>query len=255
MIECSFITTFPGIFQAVLQESILKRAQEKGYLKAKVINLRNYALDRHRTTDDTPYGGGAGMVMKLEPIFSVMDELMEENKERRVIVPSPQGEPFTHEKALELSQESKALVFICGHYEGIDERLQLGLPVEEISLGDYVLTGGELASLVMVDALVRLIPGVLGDIQSVECDSFSNKLLDFPHYTRPAAFRGMKVPEVLLSGNHEAIRSWRKKQTVLNTWKKRPDLLNRRILDDEEKHFLQEIQKENRCDPPEQLCC
>jgi len=250
MMECSFITTFPDIFNTVLQESILKRAQEKNLLRVKVINLRHYALDRHRTTDDTPYGGGAGMVMKLEPIFSVMDELMEENRERRVIVPSPQGKLFTHEKALELSQETKSLVFICGHYEGIDERLQLGLPVEEISLGDYVLTGGELASLVMVDALVRLIPGVLGDIQSVECDSFSNKLLDFPHYTRPAAFRGMKVPEVLLSGNHEAIRSWRKKQTVLNTLKKRPDLLNRRILDDEEKHFLQEIRKENCNDLP-----
>ncbi len=254
MMECSFITTFPDIFHTVLQESILKRAQEKELLKVKVINLRNYALDRHRTTDDTPYGGGAGMVMKLEPIFSVVDELMEENKERRVIMPSPQGAPFTHEKALELSQEARSLVFICGHYEGIDERVQLGLPVEEISLGDYVLTGGELASLVMVDALVRLIPGVLGDIQSAQNDSFSNKLLDFPQYTRPVAFRGMKVPEVLLSGNHEAIRFWRKKQTVLNTWKKRPDLLDRRILDDEEKDFLQEIQKESCSDSPEKLC-
>jgi len=255
MMQCNFITTFPDIFHTVLQESILKRAQEKELLKVKVINLRHYALDRHRTTDDPPYGGGAGMVMKLEPIFSVMDELMEEKKDLRVIIPSPQGEPFTQEKALELSQETKSLVFICGHYEGIDERVQIGLPVEEISLGDYVLTGGELASLVMVDASVRLIPGVLGDIQSADSDSFSNDLLDFPHYTRPAAFRGMKVPEVLLSGNHEAIRFWRKKQMVLNTWKKRPDLLNRRILDDEEKHFLQEIQKENCSDPPEKLCC
>jgi tRNA (guanine37-N1)-methyltransferase len=195
------------------------------------------------------------MVMKAEPIFQVIDQLFSEGKNLRIIMPSPQGKPFSQEMALAWSQESRPLIFICGHYEGIDERVRLGLPAEEVSLGDYVLTGGELASLVMVDATVRLIPGVLGDAQSMECDSFMNHFLDFPHYTRPVQFRGMNVPEVLLSGNHEAIRCWRKKQGVKNTLQKRPDLLSQRSLDTEEKRFLEEIQEERVGDPGKKWAC
>jgi tRNA (guanine37-N1)-methyltransferase len=246
MMRCDFISTFPSLLEAVLQESILKRAQEKGLLQVRMFNIRDYTEDRYRTTDDSPYGGGAGMVMKPEPIFRVVDQLMEGGEPTRIIMPTPQGTSYSQEKAVELSQEGRRLIFICGHYEGIDERVRLGLPVEELSIGDYVLTGGELASLVIVDAAVRLIPGVLGDTQSAERDSFMNALLDFPHYTRPVEIRGLSVPEVLLSGDHEAIRRWRKKQAVLNTLRKRPDLLEGRLLDEEEKRFLEEIQREER---------
>ncbi len=244
MMRCDFISTFPSLLEAVLQESILKRAQEKGLLQVRVLNLRDYTEDRHRTTDDSPYGGGAGMVMKPGPVFRVVDQLMQEGEPTRIIMPTPQGAPYSQEKAVDLSREGRRLIFICGHYEGIDERIRIGLPVEELSIGAYVLTGGELASLVIVDAAVRLIPGVLGDGRSAQEDSFMNALLDFPHYTRPVEIRGLSVPEVLLSGNHEAIRCWRKKQAVLNTLRKRPDLLKGRLLDEEEKRFLEEIQRE-----------
>jgi tRNA (guanine37-N1)-methyltransferase len=234
--------------QPVLDQSMLKRAQEKGLLRVRVRNIRDYTLDRHQVADDTPYGGGAGMVMKAEPIFRAVDALREdyagEVAALRLILPSPQGRPFTQSVAESLRDERRPLVFLCGHYEGIDERVRLGLAPEELSIGDYVLTGGELPALVMIDAAVRLIPGVVGDPASVQIESFADSLLDYPHYTRPPEVRGLAVPEVLLSGHHEVIRRWRRKEALRNTYLKRPDLLRDRVLSDEDRRLLDEIERE-----------
>jgi len=246
--RCEVVTLFPDLVRAVLDQSILKRAQEKGLLEVNVRNLRDYTLDRHQVADDAPYGGGAGMVMKAEPVFLAMDALQREYANDpyglRLLLPSPQGRPFSHSFAEELTRAPHVLVFLCGHYEGIDERVRLGLHPEEISIGDYVLTGGELPTLVMIDATARLIPGVVGDPASVEEDSFSLALLDYPHYTRPAEVRGLPVPSVLLSGNHEAIERWRRKEALRNTYLKRPDLLRDKVLTDEERRLLEEISRE-----------
>jgi tRNA (guanine37-N1)-methyltransferase len=245
--KCEILTLFPDLVAPVLAQSILKRAQEKALLEVRVRNLRNYTQDRHRTADDVPYGGGAGMVMKAEPIFWAVAALRQEYGETepgatlRLIMPSPQGRPFTQETAKHLSEETRRLVFICGHYEGIDERVRLGLQPEEISIGDYVLTGGELPALVMVDAAARLIPGVLGDAQSVCEESFAEALLEYPQYTRPATYEGLTVPEILLSGHHEEIRRWRRREALRNTYLKRPDLLRDRRLSAEDKALLKEI--------------
>lgn len=226
----------------------MKRAQEKGLLTVHVRNLREYTSDRHQVADDAPYGGGAGMVMKAEPIFQAVEALRRtcaaQGKGLRLFLPSPQGRRFTQLYADEMSRDPQALVFICGHYEGIDERVRLGLQPEEVSLGDYVLTGGELPALVMIDAAARLIPGVIGDPVSFQQDSFCGSLLDYPHYTRPAVVRGLQVPEVLLSGNHEAIRRWRRKEGLRNTYLKRPDLLRDRVSSDEDQRLLEEIRRE-----------
>ncbi|OGW88921.1 MAG: tRNA (guanosine(37)-N1)-methyltransferase TrmD [Nitrospirae bacterium RIFCSPLOWO2_12_FULL_63_8] len=244
---CDIITLFPDLVQPVLGQSMLKRAQEKGLLETRVHNLRDYTEGRHLVADDTPYGGGAGMVMKAEPVFRAVEALRRQYGESeagtslRLLLPSPQGRPFTQRLAEEFRDERRRLVFVCGHYEGIDERVRLGLAPEEISIGDYVLTGGELPALVMIDAAVRLIPGVLGDPESVERDSFAESLLDYPHYTRPAELRGLAVPEVLLSGNHEAIRLWRRKEALRSTYRKRPDLLRDRSLSDEDRRLLEVI--------------
>jgi len=246
--RCEILTLFPDLVRAVLDQSILKRAQEKGLLVVRVRNLRDYTLDRHQVADDAPYGGGAGMVMKAEPFFRAVDALRKERAKEsnglRLILPSPQGRQLTQSLAEEFSREQRVLVFLCGHYEGIDERVRSGLCPEEISIGDYVLTGGELPALVMVDAASRLIPGVVGDAASVEEDSFSQCLLDYPHYTRPAEVRGLPVPEVLLSGNHEAIRRWRRKEALRNTYLKRQDLLRDPVLTDEDRRLLEEISRE-----------
>lgn len=250
MLRCDVITLFPDLVQPVLEQSMLKRAQDKGLLEVRVHNLRDYTEGRHLVADDTPYGGGAGMVMKAEPVFGAIEALRRQYGESkagtslRLLLPSPQGRPFTQRLAEEFRDERRRLVFVCGHYEGIDERVRIGLEPEEISIGDYVLTGGELPALVMIDAAVRLIPGVLGDPESAERDSFAESLLDYPHYTRPAELRGLPVPEVLLSGNHEAIRLWRRKEALRSTYRKRPDLLRDRSLSEEDRRLLEEIVSE-----------
>ena len=235
--------TLPGMISAVLDESIMKRAREKGLLDVRVINIRDFTFDKHHTADDYPYGGGAGMVLKADPILKAVDFIREEEKELRILLMSPQGRRHTQAVASELSMEKRRIVFICGHYEGIDERVRTYLSPEEVSIGDYVLTGGELAALVIIDSAVRLIPDVLGDSSSVEEESF-NQLLDYPHYTRPAELRGMNVPPVLLSGNHEVVRLWRRKQALINTLNKRSDMLDSADLSEEDIKLMKVIKEE-----------
>lgn len=241
--RCDILTLFPGMISAVLDESIMKRAREKGLLDVRVINIRDFTFDKHHTADDYPYGGGAGMVLKADPILKAVDFIREEEKELRILLMSPQGKRHTQAVASELSREKRRIVFICGHYEGIDERVRTYLSPEEVSIGDYVLTGGELAALVIIDSAVRLIPDVLGDSSSVEEESF-NQLLDYPHYTRPAELRGMNVPPVLLSGNHEVVRLWRRKQALINTLNKRRDMLDSADLSEEDIKLMKVIKEE-----------
>ena len=249
--RCVVLTLFPDMVAPVLGQSILKRAQEKGLLEVSVENVRDHTFDRHKTADDVPYGGGAGMVMKAEPVLRAVDALRARYQAAhpeatlRVIVPSPQGRPFTQALAQSLAQDDRVVVFVCGHYEGMDERVRVALHPEEISVGDYVLTGGELPALVMIDAAARLVPGVLGDAASAAEESFTEGLLEYPHYTRPAEVRGMAVPEVLVSGHHEAIRLWRRKEALRNTYLKRPDLLRDRELGLEDRRLLSEVMQES----------
>jgi tRNA (guanine37-N1)-methyltransferase len=231
------------MISAVLDESIMKRAREKGLLDVRVINIRDFTFDKRHTADDYPYGGGAGMVLKADPILKAVDFIREEEKDLRILLMSPQGRRHTQAVASELSMEKRRIVFICGHYEGIDERVRTYLSPEEVSIGDYVLTGGELAALVIIDSAVRLIPDVLGDSSSVEEESF-NQLLDYPHYTRPAELRGMNVPPVLLSGNHEVVRLWRRKQALINTLNKRSDMLDSADLSEEDIKLMKVIKEE-----------
>ncbi|TDA65640.1 MAG: tRNA (guanosine(37)-N1)-methyltransferase TrmD [Clostridia bacterium] len=216
------LTIFPQMFTGPLTESIIKRAREKGLVDIVLVNIRDYSPDRHGSVDDYPYGGGAGMVMRPEPVFLATEAVRRENS--RVILLSPQGSLLRQEKVRELAT-CPHLVLICGHYEGLDERIREYLVDEEISIGDYILTGGELPAMVVVDAVVRLIPEVLGASASLEEESFSHGLLEYPQYTRPRDFRGMKVPEVLLSGNHQEVARWRREQAVRRTLARRPDLL------------------------------
>src|SRR3989338_1696399 len=226
------ITIFPEVFKPYINESILKIAQEKGKLKVKLHNLRDYTLDKHRKVDDRPFGGGPGMVMTAEPIFRAAEKIRRTKDEGRgttkIILLCPQGKTLNQKMARRLSK-LKHLILICGRYEGVDERVRRSLADEEISIGDYVLTGGELPAMVLVDALTRLIPGVLGHKDSTRDESFSADLLEYPQYSRPADFKGIKVPEVLLSGNHKKIEEWRKKQALETTKKKRPDLFRKKI--------------------------
>jgi len=208
------ITLFPSMFRSPFDESIIKRARKKGILEINLHNLRDFTDDRHRTVDDLPYGGGAGMVMKPEPLFRAVEKVREEKRSSsKVILLSPQGQPFVQERAKELAEE-EVLIFICGHYEGVDERVREHLIDEELSLGDFVLTGGELAAMVIIDAIARMLPEVLGCEDSIREDSFYQTLLDYPHYTRPAEFRGWKVPGVLIYGNQQRIKEWRKKKEI-----------------------------------------
>jgi len=216
------LTLFPGMFAGPLDESIIKRARDAGLLDLRIHNLRDYAHDRHNTVDDRPFGGGPGMLLKPEPIFEAVEKLSAE--QTQVILLSPAGRPFSQAIARELSQLTDILL-VSGHYEGFDERIREHLADDELSIGDYVLTNGSLPAMVVVDAVTRLLPGVLGDDESSREESFSNGLLEYPQYTRPAEFRGMKVPDVLLSGNHAQIAKWRAEQAARHTKEKRPDLL------------------------------
>ena len=237
------ITLFPSMFKSPFEESVIKRALQKKLIEIHLHNLRDFATDAHRTTDDAPFGGGAGMVMKVEPIYRALNYIKEKTgKKARVILLSPQGRTFNQEVALELAKEEN-IILICGRYEGVDERVREHLVDDEISIGDYVLSGGEIAAMVIVDTVARLIPGVLGNESSIKEDSFYRGLLDYPQYTRPAEFMGWKVPQVLRSGNHKKIREWRIKKMLEKTLERRPDLLKKAKLSPEERKYLEEIKK------------
>ena len=220
-LDIHVVTLFPQMMSGFLDESMLKRASQMGAVNIEMVNPRDFTKDSHRTTDDRPYGGGPGMVMKPEPLFDAVESVKRETS--KIVLMTPQGRPFDQEVAVELSKSSH-LVFVAGHYEGVDERVREHLVDDEISIGDYVLTNGALAATVVIDAVVRLLPGVLGGDGAADEDSFSNGLLEYPQYTRPVEFRGIKVPEVLLSGNHADIDAWRREQSIERTKKKRPDL-------------------------------
>lgn len=242
--KIDILTLFPEMFTGVFGSSILKKAQEKEVVQLRVVNFRDYSTNKHNSVDDYPYGGGAGMVLTPQPIFDAVEELTKETERKpRVVLMCPQGERFTQKKAEELAEEEH-LIFICGHYEGYDERVREHLVTDEISIGDYILTGGELASMVITDSVVRLLPDVLGNQQSQIEDSFSTGLLEHPHYTRPAEFRGMKVPDVLLSGNHKYIEEWRHKESLRRTFMRRSDLLDERSLSKQEEKWLAEFKEE-----------
>ncbi|WP_026559373.1 tRNA (guanosine(37)-N1)-methyltransferase TrmD [Bacillus sp. J37] len=240
--KIDFLTLFPEMFYGVLNESILKKAQEKEAVTFNVINFREYSSNKHQNVDDYPYGGGAGMVLTPQPIFDAVEDIRKQhNSKPKVILVCPQGERFTQAKAEQLAREDH-LLFVCGHYEGYDERIREHLVTDEISIGDFVLTGGELASMVITDSIVRLLPGVLGNEDSPILDSYSSGLLEHPHYTRPADFRGLKVPEVLLSGNHKLIAEWREEQSLKRTFERRPDLLEKYPLTEKQKAIIKKWQ-------------
>lgn len=242
MIDIKILTIFPRIFDSFLAYGNPARAIEAGLMKAEAVDLRNYTDDRHRTTDDYPYGGGTGMVMKPEPVVRGIRSLRGLSANPKVILMTPQGRLFSQEIAEELVQ-LETVVFVCGRYEGIDERIRQFVD-DEISVGDYILSGGETAAMVVIDAVVRLIPGVLGADSHVEGESFYQGLLEYPQYTRPRVFEDLEVPEVLLEGHHEKIRRWRKKQALARTLARRPDLLEKRVPDAEEEKFLLEMASE-----------
>lgn len=239
-------TLLPEVFPPYLESSILKRASERGLIHVRVHNIREYTHDKHHVTDDTPYGGGGGMVMKPEPVFEAVESVLgltpphSQGTSVPIILLTPQGRVFTQRVAEEYSHHAR-VAMICGRYEGVDERIREHLATDEISIGDYVLTGGELPALIMIDAISRLIPGVLGDPTGAEDDSHSMGLLEYPHYTKPSEFRGWKVPEILQSGNHAKIEQWRREQSLLRTFNKRPDMLEKAELTEEEIKFLKGI--------------
>jgi tRNA (guanine37-N1)-methyltransferase len=240
------VTIFPRMIEAALAEGVLSRGIAVGALDVHVHDLRDYTTDRHRSVDDVPYGGGPGMVMKPEPLVRAIEAIRtERGVPDAVILLSPQGRRFTQAEAVRLSQRSH-IVLLCGRYEGMDERIPDLVGAEEISLGDFVVSGGELPAMIIVDAVSRLVPGVVGDEQSVAEDSFARGLLDYPHYTRPAEFAGRKVPDVLLSGHHADVRRWRKRTALERTLERRPDLIESAALDDEDRELLKDILKERK---------
>lgn len=238
------LTLFPEMIQNGLSHSILGRAQQEQKIHLSCINIRDFSTNKYRQVDDYPYGGGAGMVMQPQPIFDAYQSIETSGKRPRVLYMTPQGKPFEQEMAKEFSQEEN-LIFLCGHYEGIDERVIEEIVTDEVSIGDFVLTGGELAAMVIMDAVARLIPGVLGKSASCEEESFSGHLLEYPQYTRPQEFREHVVPEILLSGHHGNIEKWRKEQSLIRTLQKRPDLLDKAELSPKEREFLQQLQEQN----------
>ncbi len=239
--QIDILTLFPQMFQGIFDSGIFKRAVDQKLVSVNLYNIRDYTHNKHHTVDDYPYGGGAGMVLKPEPIFEAVESIKGE-PETPIILLSPQGRPFSQQVAQELSGHSR-LILICGHYEGVDERVREHLASDEISIGDYVLTGGELAAMVVIDAVVRLVPGVLGSEASPLDDSHVAGLLEYPQYTRPPAYRGWPVPEVLLSGNHAQIAGWRREQAIRRTHKHRPDLLSQAELSSEEKRLVEELRQ------------
>lgn len=239
------LTLFPRMFEGPMGESIIGKAREKNLLEINFSNFREYSDNKHKTVDDYPYGGGAGMLLKVQPIYDNLKAIEEETQtKKRIILMDPAGKPFNQKMAEKFSQEEH-LIFICGHYEGYDERIRT-LVTDEVSLGDYVLTGGELGAMVMIDATVRLLPEVLGNQTSAQTDSHSSGLLEHPQYTRPAEFAGMKVPEVLTNGNHRLIEQWQLKESLRRTYLRRPDLLEKYPLTDEMKKMLSEIEREEK---------
>jgi len=236
------LTIFPDLLISPLNESIIKRARQEKKIRINITNIRDYACDKHQMTDDRPFGGGEGMVMKPEPIFAAVENILGSPPDCPVILLTPQGRLFTQEIAWELSQYSH-IGLLAGRYEGVDERVRKHLVSDEISVGDYVLTGGELPALVVLDAVIRLLPGVLGDPMAPLKDSHASGLLEYPHYTRPATFRGWTVPEILRSGNHAEIARWRRAQALKRTWQRRPDLLEGAKLTAEDKEFLINLNK------------
>lgn len=244
MINFDILSIFPEMFASPLNFSLLKKAQDKGIIKISLHDIRNWADDKHKMTDDTPYGGGCGMVMKLEPVEKALSSIRKKHKgNSTVILMTPQGEVFNQKIAEELSKK-KQIIIICGRYEGVDERIRDHLADREISIGDYILTGGELAACVLVDAVSRLLPDFLGNPESKLCESFSQNLLEYPQYTRPADYKGWTVPDVLLSGNHSEIERWRKTQSIRKTYKRRPDLLKKIKLSAQDKKILDKIKLE-----------
>lgn len=237
--KIDILSLFPEMFTGPFDSSIIKRAREKGLLHIQITNIRDFAHDKHRIVDDYPFGGGAGMVMKPEPVFEAVDDVKKActGAFPKVILLCPQGRVFTQETARNLAGESH-LVLICGHYEGVDERIREKLVDEEISIGDFVLTGGELPAMVVIDALARMLPGVLGEEESFKTDSFYNGLLEYPQYTRPREYSGINTPDVLLSGDHEKIHRWRRKMSILRTLERRPDLLKVEDLTEEDRKLL-----------------
>jgi tRNA (guanine37-N1)-methyltransferase len=241
------LTLFPGMFDSPFANSILGKAAERGLIRITPHNLRDWAEGRHQVTDDAPYGGGDGMVMKPEPIARALTELKSRSPAPKVILLTPQGTPFRQKHAIELAGAER-LIFICGRYEGFDERIRT-LVDAEYSVGDFVLTGGEPAAIVMIDAIARLVPGVLGNSGSAETDSFADGLLEYPHYTRPVEFAGVRVPDVLLSGNHAEIARWRRRQQLQRTLHRRPDLLETASLSDDDRRLLTDLRQEEGKEP------
>lgn len=240
MIRFEVLSIFPEMLNSPLQFSLLKKAQEKGLIEIGLHNIRDWAEDKHRMTDDAPYGGGCGMVMKIEPIEKAVEAVRRADVKSLVVLMTPQGETFDQKIAMELAGEQQ-LIMICGRYEGVDERIREHLVDREISIGDYILTGGELSTLVVIDAVARLIPGVLGNDESALSESFSHGLLEYPQYTRPAEYKGLRVPDVLVSGNHAQIERWQRFEALKRTWQRRPDLLDKTDLSEEDKKNLEKI--------------
>jgi tRNA (guanine37-N1)-methyltransferase len=243
MLRFDILSVFPEMFASPFQFSLLKKAQEKGLIEIALHNIRDHALDKHHMTDDTPYGGGCGMVMKVDPIDRALSLVERTGGRSLVVLLTPQGEPFQQNIGEELATFSQ-IILICGHYEGVDERVRQYLVDREISIGDYILTGGELSAMVLVDAVSRLVPGVLGNSESTNAESFSMGLLEYPHYTRPSDYKGWKVPEVLLSGNHREIDLWRRTEALRRTLKRRPELLRNASLSEEDKKILKTLDEE-----------
>lgn len=241
--EFDIFTLLPEVFPPYLESSILQRARQRGLLQVRIHNIRDWATDKHRTTDDVPYGGGGGMVMKPEPVFAAVEAVLGTERTVPLVLLTPQGRLFTQQVAFEYARLPR-LALLCGRYEGVDERIRQYLVDDELSIGDYVLTGGELAALIVIDAVTRLIPGVLGDPDGALDDSHASGLLEYPHYTRPAEFRGWRVPDVLLSGHHAEIARWRREQSLRRTLERRPDLLAKAVLSESDRQLLEKIQRE-----------
>ena len=238
-------TLFPEIFPSYLESSILQRARQRGLIDVRVHNIRDFTHDKHHTTDDVPYGGGGGMVLKPEPVFEAVESISGQGTGHPIILLTPQGRVFNQSMAQELSRH-EMITLICGRYEGVDERIRAHLVTDEISIGDYVLTGGELPALILMDAIARLLPGVLGDPDGAADDSHATGLLEYPHYTRPPEYRGEGVPEILLSGDHAKIAKWRREQSLARTLARRPDLLDKADLSEEDRKYLSALKDQNR---------